>query len=123
MTSHEWRAYSHTRAERLQRERGAGRTDLEVVDPGLLGAGANRARADLARRRGEPARDLRRRLTDHCRHVSLEDARLFTGDRLERRAEVLGVIEPDRRHPCRSWKHHVRRIESSTEAGLDQSHI
>ena len=63
----------------------------------------------------------RRRLADHRRHARLEDARLLARDLLERGAEVLGVIEPDRRHARRRAAcTHVGRVESSAEARLDR---
>src|SRR3989442_1427610 len=55
--------------------------------------------------------------------VRLEDAGLFRRDRLQRRAEVLGVIERDVRNHADAEIEDVGGVESPAEANLADQHV
>ena len=55
--------------------------------------------------------------------VRFQDASLFGRDRLERRAEVLRVVERDVRDDADSQIEHVGRVQASTEAHLADQQV
>ena len=47
----------------------------------------------------------------------------LTGDLLERRAEIFGVIQANRRHAGDERLNHIRRVEPAAETGFDQRDV
>ena len=82
--------------------------------------------SDAPAARAWPARsgaNVRVGLTDHGGPTRLEDASLLASDLLERRPQVLRVIESNRRH-ARDQRHHdVRRVEPPAQARLDDRDV
>ena len=77
------------------------------------------------RRRGLGAQDLQRvsRRPDDRGPSGTEDARLFPRDQGERRAELLGVVEPDGRDRGEYRRRHIRRVETAAQAHLQDCQV
>ncbi len=76
---------------------------------------AGRSRDDVARWGHE--------CPQHDGHARLDDARLFEGNRLERVAEMLLMIEVDGGDGARNRRDHVCRVEPSAEPDLDHANL
>ena len=123
MLAEQRRADRRTAAQRLEREGGALPFHVHVVDSCLLADQPHRARAGVSRVERQPLGYFHRRLADHCGCRRLEDPRLLARDRAKRGAEILHVIEADRRHPRGKGAHDVGRIEPASESGLDEGDV
>ena len=70
------------------------------------------------------AQRLARLRRDHRRHAALEDAGLLGGDRGERVAQEIDVVDRDRRdHGRERMRDHVGGVEPPAEADLHQHHV
>ena len=67
---------------------------------------------------------LGRLLGANHRHVALDDAGLFAGDRRQRVAEKFGVVHADRRDHGRQRRlDHIGGVEPAAETDFQQHHI
>src|SRR5207248_7867344 len=82
-----------------------------------------RRRAGESRALHEKIADSRIAFADNRGPTGLEDSGLLAGDLLERRSQVLCVIEADRCYPGDDRIEHVGGIESTAKSGLDDRDI
>ena len=104
------------------REAGSGQKRLYPRDPDLVGR-VVRDRATVARRLEERLPGLRIARGQQGGTSPAEDPGLLPGDRRERRAELLGVVQADRRDNRQGRRRDVGRIEPSSQSDLEEREV